>query len=206
MAWLDPQPYAPTAPADTAGTTLAGTTPLATHTASVATISTGPPPSYEKMHALGELVSLKLQDDREAIQSCSQYVRQEHTTEWYTIGRKTLRTFNKCMESREVSGALHQAYPPPVPLHRTRWTNYKPAMSFRRLFRILCEKVSKCQVDKKQHHRAMLRLNGFQPEDDPLTFDMFLFPCKRSKKDCQQCRFIPDARSVREVGGFSLSV
>jgi hypothetical protein len=146
---------------------------------------------YLRLQALGKLVAVALQDGTDIVQSCAVYLNLEQTAKDYTDGLNILRSFNICLESSDVSGGRKQldlSYPLDIP--RTRWKDTEPSKFSRWLFRILCDKVSKCPGGQKQQHQAMLRLNGFQLEDHPLAFDMFFLPCRRPNY-WQESRFTP---------------
>jgi hypothetical protein len=148
-------------------------------------------PQYSKLQALGKLVAVGSHSGTNVVQAGGLYLQLVHSTEYYEKGLETLLAFNACLESPDVSGGQGQldSYALSIRVQRTRWAEFEPLIGFRQLFRTLCNKVSTCAGVEKHKHQAMIRLNGFQLEEHPLAFDMFLFPCRRPQY-CQQCRLM----------------
>ncbi|KAF3929662.1 hypothetical protein AA313_de0201395 [Arthrobotrys entomopaga] len=149
---------------------------------------------HPKLRAIGKAMSIAREYGTDLEQACGAYLRLEHTTEEFADAVDVLSSFNTCLESPDVSGGtkLHDlTYALEIP--RARWEDAGPSNFSNLLFKILHKKISGCQAGQAEKHQAMLRLNGFQLEDNPLAFDMFFRPCRRSNH-WQESRFTPKGK------------
>ncbi|EPS44200.1 hypothetical protein H072_1881 [Dactylellina haptotyla CBS 200.50] len=152
---------------------------------------------HPKLRALGKAVSIALEDGTDLGQTCSAYLQLDHTTEEFADAVDVLSSFNTCLESPDVSGgAKPHDLTYALEISRTRWEDVGPSNFSSLLFNILQKKISGCQANQSEKHQAMLRLNGFQLEDNPLAFDMFFHPCKRSNY-WQESRFTPKGKNLQ---------
>ncbi|KAF3291492.1 hypothetical protein TWF970_000705 [Orbilia oligospora] len=151
---------------------------------------------FTKLRALAKFVDIALEDGTDLEQACCAYLRLDRTSEDYEEGVDVLSSFNTCFESPDVSGSPKQldfTYALEIP--KTRWDDIGPSNSSGLLFDILRKKVGGCQGGQKQKHQVMLRLNGFQLEDNPMAFDAFFHPCRQSDF-WQESRFTPTGKNT----------
>ncbi|KAF3129056.1 hypothetical protein TWF703_009086 [Orbilia oligospora] len=156
--------------------------------------SLGDTQDYTKLQALVKFVAIALEDGTDLEQACCAYLRLDRTSEEYEEGVDVLSSFNTCFESPDVSGSPKQlGFTYALEIPKTRWDDIGSSNSSGLFFDILCKKVGGCQGGQKQKHQLMLRLNGFQLEDNPMAFDVFFHPCQRSDY-WQESRFTPTGK------------
>ncbi|EGX44196.1 hypothetical protein AOL_s00210g68 [Orbilia oligospora ATCC 24927] len=136
---------------------------------------------YLKLEALGNLATA-LQDEldtADVIRRCAVHLSLGRTAEEYDHGKEILYSFNICFESLDVSGRGNLLdLSCPLSITRTRWNDLKPSEISDQLLAVLERRGCDCEGSKEQDHQAVLRLNGFQLEANPLMFDMFFLTCK----------------------------
>jgi hypothetical protein len=144
--------------------------------------STPPFKKYSKLEALGKLVGKALEHDPDNLQpTCSIHLRLALDANEYINGLDTLRKFNTCFESPQISGVSKLKEPSyPLNLPTAHWRDKTASEALGRLFSVICTRSSgsSCQVESTgKQHKVMLRLSGSQLDERPLAFSIFFLPC-----------------------------